>query len=97
MALAAALILTITEREKLLISINPSNMHNFINVDLTKRLQVPQSTQVEGKNVRIFEDLKITMDKYVFHSYFYTIDMDDVDIILRHPLMGLVGTVNIDV
>jgi hypothetical protein len=53
---------------------------------LAKRLQVPtkhiQSTQVEGENVQIFKDLKLTMDKYVLHSYFHAIDMDDVDIIL---------------
>jgi hypothetical protein len=30
-----------------------------------------QSTQVKGKNVQIFKDLKDSMDKYVLHSYFY--------------------------
>jgi hypothetical protein len=68
---------------------------------LAKRLQVPtkhiQSTQVEGENVQIFKDLKITMDKYVLHSYFHAIDMDDVDIILGYPWMDSIGTININV
>jgi hypothetical protein len=63
-----------------------------------KRFQVPakniQSTQVEGENVQIFLDLKITVDKYVLHSYFYAVDMDDVNI-LGYPWMDSVGTINI--
>jgi len=42
---------------------------------------------VEGENVQIFKDLKITMDKYVLHSYFHAIDMVDVDIVLGYPCM----------
>ena len=61
-------------------------MHNFFNVQLVNRLQVPvkniQSTQVEGENVQIFKDLKISMDKYVLHSDFYAMDMHKVDILL---------------
>jgi hypothetical protein len=37
------------------------------------------------------------MDKYVLHSDFYAIDMDDVDIVLGYPWMESVGTVNINV
>jgi hypothetical protein len=89
------------QQEKVIVSINPSCKHNFINVNLAKRLQVPtkniQSTQVEGENVQIFKDLKITMDKYVLHSYFHAIDMDDVDIVLGYPWMDSVGTININV
>jgi hypothetical protein len=52
----------------------------FINVQLVNRLQIPtkniQITQVEGKNVQIFKYLKVSMDKYVLHSYFYVIDID---------------------
>jgi hypothetical protein len=33
----------------------------------------------------------------VLHSYFYAIDMDDVDIFLGYPWMDSVGTVNINV
>lgn len=29
-----------------------------------------QSTQVDGGNVQVFKDLKITMDKYALHSEF---------------------------
>jgi hypothetical protein len=76
-------------------------MHNFINVNLAKRLQVPtkniQSTQVEGENIQFFKDLKITMDKYVLHSDFHAIDMNDVDVILGYPWMESIGTVNINV
>jgi hypothetical protein len=76
-------------------------MHNFINVQLVNRLQVPikniQSTQVEGENVQIFKDLKITMDKYVLHSDFYAMDMDEVDIVLGYPWIESVGTININV
>jgi hypothetical protein len=78
-------------KEKVIVSINPSCQQNFINVQLVNRLQVPakniQSTQVEGENVQIFKDLKITMDKYVLHSNFCAIDMNDVDIILGYPWM----------
>jgi hypothetical protein len=56
-----------------------------------------QITQVEGEKVQIFKDLKITMDKYVLHSYFYAIDMGDMDIVLGYPWMDSVGTVNINV
>jgi hypothetical protein len=88
-------------KENVIVSINLSCVHNFINVQLVNRLQVPvkniQSTQVEGENVQIFKDLKITMDKYVLHSYFYTMDMDEVDIVLGYPWIELVGTININV
>jgi hypothetical protein len=76
-------------------------MHNFINVQLVNRLQVPiknvQSTHVEGENVQIFKYLKITMDKYVLHSDFYAMDMDEVDIVLGYPWIESVGTININV
>jgi hypothetical protein len=62
------------QHEKVIVSINPSSKHNFINVNLAKRLQVStknmQSTQVEGENVQVFKYLKLTMDKYVLHSIF---------------------------
>jgi hypothetical protein len=88
-------------KEKVIVSINPSCQHNFINVHLAKRLQVPtkhiQSTQVEGENVQIFKYLKLTMDKYVLHSDFHAIDMNDVDVILGYPWMESIGTININV
>ena len=88
------------QKEKVIVSINPSCKHNFINVNLTKRLQVPekhiQGTEVEGENVQVFKDLKVTMDKYVLHSNFFAIDMDDVDVVLGYPWMDSIGTVNIN-
>ena len=77
------------QKEKVIVSINPNCKHNFINVNLNKRLKVPkkhiQGTRVDGENVQVFKDLKVTMDKYVLHSNFYAIDMDDVDVVLRYP------------
>jgi hypothetical protein len=89
------------QHEKVIVSINPSGKHNFLNVNLNKSLQVPtqniQNTQVEGENVQFFKDLKITMDKYVLHSNFSAIDMDDVDIVLGYIWMDSLGTININV
>ena len=69
------------QQENVIVSINPSCKHNFINVNLAKKLQVYakhiQSTQVDGENVQLFKDLKLTMDKYVLHSNFYSLDMKD--------------------
>ena len=67
---------------------------------MTKILQVPekhiQGTKVEGENVQVFKDLKVTMDKYVLHSNFCVIDMDDMDVVLGYPWMDSIGTVNIN-
>ena len=82
-------------------SIIPSCKHNFINVNLAKKLQVPakniENTQVDNEDVKIYKDLKISMDKYVLHSDFYASDMAVVDVILGHPWMESVGTVNFNV
>jgi hypothetical protein len=37
------------------------------------------------------------MDKYVLHSYFYAIDMNEVEIVLGYPWMATIGTININV
>lgn len=37
------------------------------------------------------------MDIYVFHLYFYFINIDVVDIILGYPRMDLVDTIDINV
>jgi hypothetical protein len=75
-------------------------MHNFINIQLVNRLQIPakniQNTQVEGENVKYFKDLKLSMDKYLLHSYFYAMDMDGEDIVLGYPWIESVGTININ-
>ena len=64
-------------------------------------MQVPQKhiqgTQVDGENVQVFKDLKVTTDNYVLHSNFYDIDMDDMDVVLRYPWMDSIGTININV
>ena len=77
------------QKENVIISINPSCKNNFINVNLSKRLQVSekhiQDTQVDGENVHVFKDLKVTMDKYVLHSIFYVVDMDGRDVVLGYP------------
>ena len=56
-----------------------------------------QSTQVDGENVQLFKDLKLTMDKYVLHSYFYALDMKDMDIILGYPWIDSIGRINFNV
>ena len=56
-----------------------------------------QTTQVDGEQVQVFKDLKITMDKYVLHFDFHTRDMQDVDIILGYPWMDPIGTINLNV
>jgi hypothetical protein len=76
-------------------------MHNFINVQLINRFQVPakniQSTQAESENIQFFKYLKLSMEKSMLHSYFYAIDMGDVDIVLGYPWIDSVGTININV
>jgi hypothetical protein len=76
-------------------------MNNFINIQLVNKLQVPtkniQGMRVVGENVQIFKDLKFSMDKYVLHSYFYAMDMDEVDIVLGYPWIESMGTININV
>ena len=37
------------------------------------------------------------MDKYVLHSDFYAMDMDEVDFFLGYTWMELVNTININV
>jgi hypothetical protein len=37
------------------------------------------------------------MDKYVLHSNFYAMDMDEVDIVLGYPWIESVSTLNINV
>jgi hypothetical protein len=89
------------QKENIIASINSSCMHNFINVQLVNRLQVPtkkiQSTQVEGETIQNFKYFKLIMDTYVLHYDFHAIDMADVDIVLGYPWMESVGTININV
>ena len=86
------------QKEKVIIFTNPSCEHNFINVNLTKRLQVPkkhiQGIEVKAENVQVFKELKVTMDKYVLHSNFYAVDKD---VVLGYPWMDSIGIANINV
>jgi hypothetical protein len=56
-----------------------------------------QSTEVEGENFQIVEDLEITMDKYELHSDLCALNMDEVDIVLRYLWIESMGTININV
>jgi len=89
------------QKEKIIVSINPSCKHNFIRVNLTKKLQVPakqiEHTQVDDKDVQIYKDLKLSMDKYVLHGDFCASEMDNMDVVLGYPWMESVGTININV
>ena len=82
-------------------SINPSCKHNFINVNLEKKLQVPtkhiENTEVDDEGVQVYKYLKLSMDKYVLHNNFYISDMDNMDVVLGYPWMQSVGTININV
>ena len=77
------------QKENILVSISPSCKQNFIHLNLAKNLKVPakyiQITHVDGENFEILKYLKITMDKYVLHSEFYSLDMDGVDVVLGYP------------
>lgn len=46
--------------------------------------------------VIFFKDMKLYMDKYVLHSYFYALDMEDMDVALGHHWMKSMGTININ-
>ena len=89
------------QKEKIIVSINPSCKHNFINVNLAKKLQVPtkhiENTQVDDEDVQVYKDLKISMDKYVLHGDFYTSEIDNMDVVLGYPWMESMGTININV
>ena len=89
------------QQERVIVYTNPHCKHNFINVHIEKKLQVSpkhiQSTQVDGGNVQVFKDLKITLDKYALHSNFQAIDMDNVDIVLAYPWMQSIGTINLNI
>ena len=82
-------------------SINPNCKHNFINIHLAKRLQVPakqmEHTQINNEQVQVYNDLKISMDKYVLHSNFFASNMDNVNVVLGYPWMESIGTININV
>jgi len=66
-----------------------------------KKLQVSikdiAKSQVDNENVQIYKDLKLSMNKYVFHCDFYTSYMDYMDVVFGYPWMESVGTVNINV
>ena len=85
------------QKDKIIVSINPSCKQNLINVSLTKKLQVPakqmEHTQVNNEEVRVYKDLKISMDKYVLHSNFNGSDMANVDVVLGYPWMESMGII----
>lgn len=89
------------QKEKIVVSINPSCKHNFINANLEKKLQVPtkhiENTQVDDEDVHVYKDLNISMDKYVLHGDYYASEMDNMDVVLGYPWMESVGTININV
>jgi len=41
-----------------------------------------ENTQVDNEDVQVYKYLKISMDKYVLHSYFYASDMANMDVVL---------------
>ena len=89
------------QQENVVVSIYPSCTHNFISIDLEKRLKVPTnkvcSTHLDGENVQVFKNLKITLGNYVLHSDFHARDMDNMDIVLGYPWMKSMGTINLNI
>ena len=89
------------QQEQVIISISPSCMHNFINAKLSRSLKHPTknvcSTHIDGEDVQVFKDLKITMGNYVLHSDFQARDMDNMAIVLGYPWMKSVGTINLNI
>ena len=89
------------QKEKIIVSINPSCKQNLINVNLAKKLQAPvkhiENTQVNDEDVQVYRDLKLSMDKYVLHCDFYPSDRDNMDVVLGYTWMESMGIVNINV
>jgi len=89
------------QMEQIVVSINPSCKHNFLNVNLEKKMQVPtkhiENIHVDDEDVQVYKDLKISMDKYVLQGDFYTSEMDNMYVVLGYPWMESVGTININV
>jgi len=89
------------QKEKIIVFINLSCKHNFISVNLAKKLQVPakqiEHTQIDHEDVQVYKDLKISMDKYVLHGDFYASEMNNMEVVLGYPWMESVGTLNINV
>ena len=89
------------QKEHVMVAINPSYPHDFINEEVVKRLQVPSkhilSTQVDGETMEISKYLKVSMGNYVLHSDFHARDMDNVDLVLGYPWIYSVGIVNLNV
>lgn len=89
------------QKEKIIVSINPSCKKNLINVNLAKKMQVPakhmEHTQVNNEQVQVYKGLKISVDKYVLHSNVYASDLANEDVVLGYPCMEPVGNININV
>ena len=85
------------QKEKIIVSINPSCQQNLINVNLAKKLQVLAKHIENTRDVQVYKDLKLSMDKYVLHDDFYTSNMDNMDVVLGYPRMEVVDTLNINV
>lgn len=88
------------QKDKIIVSINPSCKKIFINFNLENRLQVPakqmEHTKVDNEHVQVYKDLKISVENYVLHSNFYASDMANVDVFLGYPWMESISTININ-
>jgi hypothetical protein len=66
-------------------------------IDCKLLQRISKVKRVDDQSVQFFKDLKFTMDKYVLHSNFCAIDMNDVDVVLGYPWIPTIGTININV
>lgn len=85
------------QKEKIILSINPSCKQNLINVNLARKLQVLAKHIEKTQDVQVYKYLKLSMDKCVLHGDFYTSDMDNMDVFFGYPWMESVGNININV
>jgi hypothetical protein len=61
------------KKGNIIVSINPSCQHNFIDVRMQVLANNIQSTQVEDENVQVFKDLKLTMANMYFILIFVSL------------------------
>jgi hypothetical protein len=68
---------------------------NYINIDLTNQLLIPESNIFEKKDIFQIEELKMTIDEYEYISQFYVTTImykEEIYIILGLPCFKNLGT-----
>lgn len=84
------------QKARFIVSMKCSNKYNFIK-KLYVQAKLMKDSLTKGKDIPIFEDLKLSMDRYILHSNFYASDMDGLYIFFGYPWLESLGTTNISV